>query len=469
MRFILNRDAVATDQPAGRTLLDHLRVDRQLTGTKAGCRAGDCGSCMVLLGTWDGSRLDYQPINACLLPLGEVDGKHVVTIEGLNDATLNPIQQAMVERGAVQCGFCTPGLVMATTAFLLNSETLDGKQGELAISGNLCRCTGYVAIKRVIGTLCKQFQNMGRGAQNRLEALVERQVLPNYFLDIPARLRALTRRVPVTAAPKSSAVRVAGGTDLYVQRPEELAQAKLDFFLRRESLKGIRLEQNRCVIGATTTVEEMRQSDVLRKIIPNIDEHLTLFCSTPVRQRATVAGNIVNGSPVGDLIVLFLALDATIGLNNGNHRRKVGLKDLYKGYKQLDKTADEWIEWIGFEMLPNASFHYEKVSKRTYLDIASVNLAMQILIDAGNIKQVHLAAGGVAPIPLYLSATVNYLRGKALRPEFIREAAAIARTEVAPISDIRGSADYKKLLLRQLIIVHFLVLLPQQLDWEVLQ
>ncbi len=233
---------------------------------------------------------------------------------------------------------------------------------------------------------------------------------------------------------------------------------------QRKDLQGIRIEQNRCYIGATTSIEDMKDSQLLRKIFPNISNDFARIASTPVRRRATLGGNIVNASPIGDLIIFFLGLETSLLLGKGQQQRTLALKDLFKGYKQLDKQKNELVEAISFPVPYHKTFfNFEKVSKRTHLDIASVNSAMQVKIDENNVIQhVHLSAGGVAPIPLYLSRTVNYLEGKALHRDSLREAASIAQTEISPVSDVRGSANYKSLLLRQLLYAHFITLFPER-------
>lgn len=179
-----------------------------------------------------------------------------------------------------------------------------------------------------------------------------------------------------------------------------------------------------------------------------------MVSSTPIRNMATLAGNLVNASPIGDMTVYLLALDADIILNTN---RKIKLKDFYKGYKQLDKTADEIITKIVFPVPDaNAQFSFEKVCKRTHLDIASVNTACLIQLDnEQRIQQIHLSAGGVAPYPKYLEQTKHFLTGKKISVSILQQAIDIMQAEVAPISDARGTADYKRLLLRQLLLTHF--------------
>lgn len=191
IHFLLNDRTVCTSQPPGVTVLDYLRSLERLTGTKEGCREGGCGACTVLLGELQGENLVYKPVLSCLLPLGEISGKHLVTIEGLNREQLSPIQQTLVDWGATQCGFCTPGIVMSLTGYLLATETDIDEEGiKTALSNNLCRCTGYAAIKRAGSALV---QSLGNGEICNLETWIAKGIIPQYFCDIPSRLRQLPR------------------------------------------------------------------------------------------------------------------------------------------------------------------------------------------------------------------------------------------------------------------------------------
>ena len=177
---------------------------------------------------------------------------------------------------------------------------------------------------------------------------------------------------------------------------------------------------------------------------------------------ATLAGNFINASPIGDFTIFFLALDAHIVLSNGKTRRELPLRQLYKGYKTLDKQPEEFIEQIWFELpSKNSCFHFEKVSKRTHLDIASVNSAISLTINKHKIEKAALSAGGVGPVPMYLRNTSESLKGKVVSDEAILEAIDVAQTEISPISDARGTKEYKRLLLGQLIKAHFISLFPE--------
>jgi xanthine dehydrogenase small subunit len=458
--FLLNRNSVEENVPPGELLLDIIRQNRGLTGTKEACREGDCGACQILVGELINNCIHYQAVNACLLPVGAIKGRHVATIEGLNSEQLNPIQRTLVENGAIQCGFCTPGLVMALTGFFLNS-TLSYESDALDwVAGNLCRCTGYTGIKRAVQALCRQFDLSVSPPERRVEDLIAWQILPAYFAAVPEMLSQYS--AIKTAELFDTAVLIAGGTDLFVQNPQKLHSQALHF-LSNESLQPfIRTQGSDCVINALASIEQIRTSALLQSFFPRLAEDFKLICSAPIRQRATLGGNLINASPIGDLSVFFLALDAQLVLLSYSQTRTISLQQFFQGYKQIDLTPGERLLEIKFEIPSQIDrLSYEKVSKRTHLDIAAVNSAMLIQKQAGKITQVHLSAGGVAPFPLYLAKTCTYLRGQTLCQETVKTAADIAQSEIAPISDIRGSAQYKRLLLQQLLYVHFAKCFPE--------
>ncbi|MGI9542164.1 MAG: FAD binding domain-containing protein [Cyclobacteriaceae bacterium] len=466
MEFILNHKTVSTDHPSGMTLLDFIRYEQALTGTKIGCREGDCGACTVLVGGIEDGRLSYQSMTSCLVPIMNVEGKHVVTIEGLNMNHLTPVQQAMVEEGGTQCGFCTVGFVVSLSGYALEAEDPNYEAAIGAMDGNICRCTGYKSIERAAGRLVAQLKN--KKVKDPIPWLVEEKFIPKYFSEIPERLSALNPVHKILDNGQDGSPMVGGGTDLYVQRPDDLVVEKVHSFHQQEELKGIALDGKVCTIGGATTVTDLLESNVFQSMFPDLKKHLKLVSSTPIRNMSTVGGNFVNASPIGDLTIFFLALDSSITLaQSDGSQREVDLKDLYRGYKDLDKSKNEYIKSINFNVLqPGCRFNFEKVSKRTYLDIASVNTALQIQLNGEGIVHAHVSAGGVSPIPMYLKETCSFLSGKSLLPENVSRAAEVMQQEVAPISDARGSKEYKRLLLRQLFLAHFITLFPEKMELE---
>jgi len=514
LRFILNNEDITTELPAGTTVLDFVRYHQNLKGTKIGCREGDCGACTILVGELvDDGKLRYRSMTSCLMPLANAAGKHIVTVEGINpeDGSLTPVQQAMVDESGTQCGFCTVGFVMSLTGFCLENvgsphvSKSSISAATSAIDGNICRCTGYKSIERAAAKVCE-----------RLAASREQRV-PAYFVDIPARLREInaTTAQAETRAVASVPLYIGGGTDVYVQTPEQMAETTATSLFYDPALRSIEDAGEYIELGASVTVTDLLESPVMQTIFPHLYKHLKLVSSTPIRNMATLAGNFVNASPIGDMTIWFLSLDAEIvltaegGMQNAespgaaagpyeyatggdanvrtgsSSDRVLPLRDFYLGYKQLAKSDDEYISKIRFRKPTGYfRFNFEKVSKRTYLDIASVNTAISLRVSSPTVREsaritvgalphgratdtfildAHVSTGGVAPVPLYLKGTSVFLRGKPVTAETISHANEIIQTEISPISDVRGSAEYKRLLLRQLFTAHFVELFAERI------
>lgn len=458
IQFILNNQLIKTDVAPGTTMLDFVRYHQHLVGTKIGCREGDCGACTVLIGELKGDQLEYKSVTSCITPLGNIQGKHLVTIEGLNMAGLTPYQKAMIDESGTQCGICTVGFVVSLAGECLADHSASTTSVISAIDGNICRCTGYKSIERAAAIIADQLAD--KDINNPIPWLVNNQFIPEYFLTIAERLGG----IETEAGAMAEAVVVGGGTDLYVQKHDEIAEADIQFISNHRDLIGICQKDDQILIGAATNATQLMESKLLQELFPNLYQHLKLVSSTPIRNLGTIAGNFVNASPIGDLTIFFLALDSSICLKNrAGKERIIRLKDFYLAYKKLDKTEDEHITYLSFKILgEHTFFNFEKVSKRTYLDIASVNTALSIKVKDQEITEVHVSAGGVGPTPKYLEQTCQFLRRKTLNVENIVQAALIIQEEISPISDIRGSAAYKRLLLRQLFYSHFLTLFPER-------
>lgn len=457
IRFILNEKLIETELPSGSTMLDFVRYHKRLTGTKIGCREGDCGACTILVGSFENERLVYRSMTSCLMPLGNAHGKHIVSVEGINLQKLSPVQQAMVDTNGTQCGFCTTGFVISLTGFVLNEEAKQYDEAIAAIDGNICRCTGYKSIERAAAILSEKMEK--KPQVNSIEWLVKNGFIPGYFTEIRGRLKQLRETISAFAAKENLSepgVMIGGGTDLVVQRALAVKRSSVQHLFDTGHLNDIRVENNRCHIGGAVTVTAFAESELIQSFFPGLKKYIKLISSTPIRNMATMAGNLVNASPIGDMSIFFLALDSDIVLNKNGNTRAIKLKEFYKGYKQIDKTADEIIEKIVFTAPQNNHFNFEKVCKRTHLDIASVNTACQLQVNKEGIAEdVHLSAGGVAPFPKYLSATADFIKGKKISAPVLKDAIKVMNTEIAPISDARGTAEYKRLLLRQLFLAHF--------------
>lgn len=458
IEFILNSTQIRTEEKSGMTLLHFIREIQGLKGTKSGCKEGDCGACTVLVGSLQkDNSVEYRSLTSCLTPLANVQGKHVVSVEGINlKDELNVAQQAISNNYATQCGFCTPGFVNSLTGLALRKKKVYEVDGIDAISGNICRCTGYKSIEKAANDVSVQLKKID--ASDQLNWLVQHKFIPDYFIGIPSKLKELKIHENET-----NEVLVGGGTDLYVRYADNLLEKEIqvtsDFVPNT-----ITFTENTCTIGANANVTNLAEKERLNDYFPRLKEYLKLVSSEQIRNMASIGGNFVNASPIGDMSIFFLALNSTLHIQNSiPDRREIPFNTFFTDYKKCDLQDNEFVHSISFD-LPNENtfFNFEKVSKRTHLDIASVNTAAAFEVVANKIIKAHIAIGGVSAIPKYLTETSNFLQTKDLCSKVLLEAQEIMQSEIAPISDVRGTASYKRLLARQLFYVHFIKLFPNQ-------
>lgn len=458
IKFWLNDQEVSFHGNPLITLLDFLRYSQDLRGTKVGCREGDCGACIVILGRPNSGSIDYRQVVSCLTPMANVNGCHIVSIEGINRKDgLTLAQQLMVDNNGTQCGFCTVGFIVSMTAYALNSKEFNKETAIKAVDGNICRCTGYHSIIRSLVEYAKKLDGIEKlPFKERIQELVNLKVVPEYFPEIIEKV--LHKQLPETDLVPAPVI-VGGGTDLYVQKRHALEQSEEDTFytlpIRREQIS----EDGRFIlIPANATVSDLEESSFFVNFVPNFRKFAKLISSTPIRNLATVAGNFVNASPIGDLSILFLSLKSILEIK-GNETREIPLRSFFKGYKDIDLEEGEIITKIKIEKDPRIRTNFEKVSKRTHLDIASVNSALSISFDhEGRVDYAGLAIGGVAPIPLYLRTTSDYLTGRKISDEVISRCLQLIDEEISPITDVRGSSTYKRNLAKSLFLTHLVEL-----------
>jgi len=333
IQFILNNKEVSTKEKPGITVLDFVRYHKHLCGTKIGCREGDCGACNILEGKLIKGKMHYQNMTSCLMPLTNAHGKHIVTIEGINMQHLNIAQQAMVNEGGTQCGFCTVGFIVSMTGYCMINKAANYKEAIASVDGNICRCTGYKSIERACRKLVNDLKD--KSNQNPIVWLVQQKYLPEYFTGIPKRLKkiaAQTSLTPIQQKVKTNSTPVGGGTDLYVQQPEEMLEQPAHYLFDNSELKKIYTKAGYIYIGATATVTDILESNIMQKHFPKL-----------------VAGNFANASPIGDLTIFFLALNSELILSVKEKERIIALNKFYLGYKKLSKKSNELIRvltWI---------------------------------------------------------------------------------------------------------------------------
>ena len=452
LRFRFRGENIALSQFSTRvTVLEWLREDMGAKGTKEGCAEGDCGACTVVLARLKGGRLTHEPFNACILLLGQLDGAELITIEDLSSGgELHPLQQAMVEAHASQCGFCTPGIVMSLFAAYHSGapETYASVCDQLA--GNLCRCTGYRPILAAALDVCDgapsdRFAATAGERAAALAALADhRDVFVGdeaAFFAAPASLdslAALYARFP-------DATLVGGATDVGLWITKQLRDLKRVIWLGRVAgLDAVGESADGALsLGATLTLEDAAPR--LAALHPDLGELMRRFGSKQVRASGTVGGNIANGSPIGDLAPALIALGGRVVMRKGDKTRALPLEDFFIAYGKQDREPGESVVAIETPRLaPHQHYRAFKVSKRVDEDISAVMLAMRVDLDGRRIAGARIACGGMAATPKRAANAERALAGASLdAPSSWRAAREAISEDFAPLTDMRATAAYR--------------------------
>jgi xanthine dehydrogenase small subunit len=500
IRFLLNgAPHEARNMDPHTSVLSYLREHLFLTGTKEGCNEGDCGACTVaLVEIASDDRLRVNPINACIRLLPTIDGKALYTVEGLSkfnvDGALHPVQQAMVEGHASQCGFCTPGFVMSLFALFKNDVAPTRERICEAISGNLCRCTGYRPIIDAGVQACTVNANLNKAITEKNSSNENiKNVEPSPikwgdmcdsqmqdWLKTPAALandnaakkgealiadalRNLQRSVSLDyvasgvrfVAPRNvsefsalmvmhpSAWILSGGTDIGLWINKALQKNSTIVYTGEiAALKAIEEREGEIAIGAAVSLEDAFRA--MNRHYPELAHVWTRFASWPIRTSGTLGGNVANGSPIGDSMPALIALGASVVLRKGSVQRTIPLESLYIGYKKQSREIGEWVESLVIPRrktgLQLASY---KNSKRNEQDISAVCAAIALTVDRGVVSHARIAFGGVAGIPKRAINTESALIGKQWSEASVREAMHAMTNDFTPMRDMRASAEYR--------------------------
>ena len=436
-------------QDPTRTLLDWLRCERGLMGTKEGCNEGDCGACTVMLSDAAGARA----VNACILLLAQVHGKAVRTVEGIAapDGTLHPVQRALIDHHASQCGFCTPGIVVA----LATAHTAARHDHDDVLAGNLCRCTGYAPIIKAAEVAATapvpawitadsanfSFAQISSGVGSGAGADSPR---PGAFRPISA------DQLAEWYLAHPDATLIAGATDVGLWLTKGLRDLPLVAFLSGVTdLQRIERQGERLRIGAGVTIAALRAA--LAPLHPPFADLLRRFGSDQVRNMATIGGNIANGSPIGDTPPALIALGATLHLRRGDARRALALEDFFLGYGKQDRAPGEFVEAVTIPAHAPALRCY-KLSKRFDQDISAVCGCFNVTVSDGSVSAARLAFGGMAGIPKRAAAAEAALLGQPWGLDAARAAADALAQDFAPLSDMRASAAYRLTAAQNLLL-----------------
>lgn len=443
IEFLLNTEQVRLEKfPADLTVLEYLRNGCRLTGTKQGCASGDCGACTVVVAEPVGGKLRYRSINSCITLLGSLHGKQLLTVEHLADGkTLHPVQQAMVDCHASQCGFCTPGFVMSLFACYKQGGSVDRHRLEVALGGNLCRCTGY---RPIVEAGLKACQDSGPDQFSQSEADVS-QYLTSITAPVPADFFIPASLVELaTALAGDPEIRpVCGGTDLALEITQQLQSLpKLAYFGSVPELNHVEVVGQTLNIGAAVPYTDC--FDMLVELWPDLEELLLRLGSTPIRNQGSIGGNVANASPIGDMPPVLIALGASLQLRLGERLRSLPVEDFFVSYKKTQLLPGEFIQSISIP-LPEANekLFCFKNSKRFDDDISTALGIFNLRVDEDYISRVRVAFGGMAEIPKRAPGLEAMLMDKNVHDDFSAGIATALASDFQPIDDVRASARYR--------------------------
>lgn len=447
IQFTFNNEPVSVEiEDPTRTLLDWLREERGLTGTKEGCNEGDCGACTVMVSQYRDGEVVHNAINSCILFLPQAHGKAVHTVEGVSGPSgqLHPVQEAMVRLHGSQCGFCTPGFIMSMVTAHANGVT--GHNDSLA--GNLCRCTGYAPIVRAAESAaakpppawfkpkdCVQHNDLGSVLSKRMFIPHNTEQLATWYLENP------------------DAVLIGGATDVGLWVTKQLKELdKACFVGQVAELKGILVHDRYLKLGAAVTLDQFQNA--IAKRHPSLAELIRRFGSVQVRNAATVGGNIANGSPIGDLPPALVALRSELTLRKGTKQRTIPLEEFFVEYGVQDRESGEFVESV---QIPIQTDHLRcyKLSKRFDQDISAVCGCFSIEVDNGTVSRARIAFGGMAATPRRAFTTEKFLSGSSWNRRTIDKACACLEEDFSPISDMRASERYRMVAAQNMLVRYF--------------
>ena len=466
LELMINSEVVkVASAKADTMLLNYLREQKQMTGSKEGCASGDCGACTVVLVSLEGDNVNYRQINACITPIHSLHGKQVVTVEHLKQSNqLHPVQQIVVDKHGTQCGFCTPGFVMSLYA--LSKQTEKPQHPADFLAGNLCRCTGYGPLIEAANTIATTEIEDPLSAEIESVKVWMKSVQP---LESAQYIKPTTRQALAKArAEHPNAKLIAGGTDLSLEVTQQLKSIpELIDISHVDDLLGITETTSGWRVGAAVPMNIVHE--FMKKHFPTTDEVIERLGSLTIRHRATLGGSLGHASPIGDIAPLLMSLQGKIELDDGVNKTLYAPEDYITGYRETLIKPNQWISAIHLPRLaPNQLHAIYKVSKRYEDDIATVTLAINMTIGSDKrVKSCIISAGGVAAKSVRLFELEEVFVGHSLTQPIVNKARQMVTQVIHPLSDVRGSAEYRVKLVQNLLQRFYLE--SQQVETRLVQ
>lgn len=442
------------------TVLNYLRDSAIHKGVKEGCAEGDCGACTVVLGelTHD-DKIHYKAIDSCLVFLPMLHGKQLVTIENLSDKdTLHPVQQEMVDCNGSQCGYCTPGIVMSLFSLYKNESNPDKEVIEDALTGNLCRCTGYKPIIEAAAKACVHADNdnFTKHEHQIVTSLKEIKDKSKSIGIVTNKQKYFQPKTKAEALALRSAMQnsvlISGATDvaLRVTKRHDLLEEIIDLS-NVEELKKSSITDYIVKLGAGLTLEQVKE--IAKGELPALHEALVVFGSKQIRSLATLGGNVGSSSPIGDTLPVLMAYDADIKLQSADGERVININKFILGYRHTERKPNEIISSILIPKPQEGLFvKFYKVSKRKDLDISTVSGGFSVALHHNKVSAITLAYGGMAAVTKRSDKAESFLMGNDWTRENIETAMELIYEEFTPISDARSGEEFRRVAAKNLLM-----------------
>ena len=461
VQFIYENKLIELENPdPNQTILNFIRDKLKKTGTKEGCAEGGCGACTIVLGQLENKKLKYKAINSCISFTPTLHGKQLIVVENLvsKNGSYHPVQEAMAKYHASQCGFCTPGFVMSIFAMSKNKKNNNKDDIKDAISGNLCRCTGYRPIidaaKNIKKKYSDEFYKNSKKTINLLKKIHSKSIIienknKKYFA--PKTINEL--REVIKKNPDSDFL--SGGTDLSLKVTKDRQEIKKIINLNNiKELNFIKIKNDEIIFGSTTPLIQVEK--FILKYYPDFNNILRRYGSVQIRNVGTIGGNIATASPIGDTLPLLLSLNAKIIIQTKKDNKQILLNNFFIKYRKTKLKKGEFIKSIIIPIYKNHNFKAYKISKRFDDDISSVCASFNFKIKDQRIQDVAIAYGGMAEIPKRAKNCENFLKNSKFSEDIFEKAKDLLKRDFNPISDMRASKQYRLEVAENLLIKFFI-------------